>query len=98
MDMKTRWAILLLLPLAAAGCASSAPPSPCAPVAAAAAADPDDLEHQTSEQLARHMMELTGSAERGKQLAMALAEQMKNLPNLPPGFMDRFMANIHPED
>jgi hypothetical protein len=84
--------------LAATGCASSAPPAACAPVAAAAGAAPDDLEHQTSEQLARRVMELTGAGNLGKQMAAAMAEQLKKLPNTPPGFMDRFMANIHPDE
>jgi hypothetical protein len=102
--MKTRSPALLLLALAAAGCASTT--APCAPVVAApgaapavgAAAAPDDLDHQTSEQLARRVMELTGAGALGKQMAANMAVEMKKMPNLPPGFMDRLMANIHPED
>ena len=98
MDTRTRWPALLLMTLAAAGCASNAPPAPCAPTAVAAGAGPDDLDHQTSEQLARREMELSGAGNLGKQLAANMAEQMKKLPNMPPGFMDRFVANIHPEE
>jgi hypothetical protein len=98
MDRKTRWPGLLLLTLAAAGCASSAPPAPCTPAAAAAGSGPDDLEHQTSEQLARRVMELTGAGNLAKQLAATLAEQMKKLPNVRAGFTERFLANVHPEE
>jgi hypothetical protein len=98
MDMKTRWPAFLLVTLAAAGCASSAPPAPCVPAAAAPSVGQDDLERQTSEQLARRAMELTGAGNLGKQVAATLAEQMKKVPNMPPGFMDRFMANVHPEE
>jgi hypothetical protein len=95
MDVKVCWiAVSILAAAGGAGCASAPPPAPCAPAAAAA----DDLDKLTDEQLARRLMELTGAANLGKQMGAAMAEQMKKLPGMPPGFMDRFSANIHPEE
>jgi hypothetical protein len=102
MDMRTCWNVFLLLLLALAGCTSSAPPATYAPTAcpptAAVTPAPDGLEQETSEQLARRVMELTGAGTLGKQVAASTAVELKKLPNMPPGFMDQFMANIHPEE
>lgn len=98
MDKTTHWPAVVLLISAAAGCASSAPPAPCAPVAAANSTSTDDLERQTSEQLARRLLELTGAGKLAKQMAASLAESMKKMPGLPAGFVDRFTANLHAEE
>lgn len=99
MNVKVCWiAISLMIAVGGTGCASAAPPAPCAPAATAAGSAPDDLDKLTDEQLARRLMELTGAANLGKQVGTAMAEQMKKLPGMPPGFMDRFLANLHPDD
>jgi hypothetical protein len=95
MDVKVCWiAVSLMTAAGGIGCASAAPPAPCAPATTAT----DDLDKLTDEQLARRLMELTGAANLGKQMGAAMAEQMKKVPGMPPGFMDRFSANIHAEE
>jgi hypothetical protein len=99
MNVKVCWIALSLMTAAGGtGCASAGPPAPCAPTTTAAGTAPDDLDKLTDEQLARRLMELTGAANLGKQMGTAMAEQMKKMPGMPAGFMDRFSANIHPDE
>ena len=86
----------------AAACGGSAPTQ--APVTApasaapAAAAEPDDgLAKLSDEQVVRKLLEVTGASGLGKQVADSMMDSFRKMPNLPPGFIDRFMQNLHTE-
>jgi hypothetical protein len=92
-------------PVAASTTATPAPGAPAAPAGPAAAlttsvesSPADDVDKLSSEDLARKMLELTGSANIGKQIFDNIAESMKKMPGLPPGFAQRLEANARPED
>jgi len=98
MKMTKYILVLVILALAGVGCASSTGAGPCTPGSGATRASSDDLERLSNEELARRVMELTGAADLGKQVVEAMAEQMKDMPGLPPTFMDRVVASLRPED
>jgi hypothetical protein len=80
-------------------CASSPPPTTCAP--SSVALEPParaDLTKLTNEQLASKLLELSGAANLGKQVMDGMTESMKKLPGLPPGFLEQFRNNAHPEE
>jgi len=85
------------------GCAAASP-APQTPVASSgtisntAPASPDDgLAKLNSEQLTRKLLEVTGAADIGKQVADAMVESFRKMSSLPPGFVDRFKQNIQPD-
>lgn len=95
---------LLSLTLFVVGCAAASPqPAAVSPgtISNAAPAAPDHGDHGddglaklSSEQLARKLLEVTGAAELGKQVADGMIESFRKMPSLPPGFVDRFKQNV----
>jgi hypothetical protein len=84
---------------AATGCAPATGQAPCAPTAAASAAPPaDDLDAKSSEDLATELLDLTGAANLGKQIMDGMSDSMAKMPGLPPGFIDQFKKNAHPDE
>jgi len=90
-----------VLAMASAACAREAAPatSPARPPpAAAAAAEPDDgLAKLSDDELARKLLAVTGGADIGKQIADKMMDAFRAMPNIPPGFTERFKQNVHPE-
>jgi hypothetical protein len=90
----------LSLVLAAAlltGCGASASPaavaSPTAPPPCPVATDAS-LASMTDEQLVRKLLEVMGADKLGKQVADAMMDTFKKMPQLPPGFIERFKQNM----
>ena len=84
------------------GCAAASPQtaavSPGGTISNAAPTSPDDgLEKLSSEQLTRKLLEVTGAANLGKQVADGMMESFRKMSSLPPGFIDRFKQNLQPE-
>lgn len=92
---------LVLLTLFVVGCAAASPQtaavSPGTTSNAAPASPDDGLAKLSNEQLTRKMLEVTGAANLGKQVADGMLESFRKMPNLPPGFIDRFKQNIQPD-
>jgi uncharacterized protein len=90
------------------GCATAPPQGPTCPTAPAALAasgatappDPpaEDLASFTNEQLATRLLGLTGATQLGKQVMDGMTDNFAKLPGLPPGFLDKFRENVHPEE
>jgi uncharacterized protein len=87
------------------GCATTPPPAPACPTApltgtagVGSDAPSEDLAPLTSEQLATKLLELTGATHLGKQVMDGMAENFTKFPGLPPGFLDKFRENAHPEE
>ncbi len=74
-------------------CASTQSQAPCP----AAPAD-DALKQMSNEQLARKMLELTGSAKLGQQVMQSMGESLQKMPGMPSGFMAKLAANAKPDD
>jgi hypothetical protein len=94
---------LLTLLIGVLGCASAPAPCPAAPVAAACSpatpsASDSSLAQLTNEQVVRKLLELTGAGRLGKQVADGMVENLRKMPDLPAGFLDRFQQNIHTEE
>lgn len=49
------------------------------------------------EKLARELMALTGAADIGKQMMEGMANQFRQTPNVPTGFVDAFLELAEPE-
>jgi len=86
----------------ALGCGSpppqAAPPATPSSVSASAAAEADDgLGKLTDEQLVHKLLDVTGVSGLGKQVADNMMESFRRMPNLPPGFVDRFKQNLRTE-
>ena len=82
---------MMLWTLFVVGCAAAAPQT----TSNAVPAGPDDgLAKLSSEQLTRKLLEMTGAAELGKQVAEGMIESFRKMSSLPPGFVDRFKQNI----
>jgi uncharacterized protein len=96
--MRTWMPGVIAIAVSTLACASSPSGAPCAPAAASAQPTGDDLAGLTNEQLARKLLSLTGAENLGKQVLDGMAENLRKMPGLAPGFMDRFMANAKPED
>jgi len=84
------------------GCAAASPQtaavSPGGTISNAAPTSPDDgLEKLSSEQLTRKLLEVTGAANLGKQVADGMMESFRKMSSLPPGFIDRFKQNLQPD-
>jgi uncharacterized protein len=83
------------------GCAAASPQtaavSPGTTSSAAPVSPDDDLAKLSSEQLTRKLLEVSGAADLGKQVADGMLESFRKMSNLPPGFIDRFKQNIQPE-
>lgn len=83
------------------GCAAASPQTAVVSpgtISNAAPASPDDgLEKLNSEQLTRKLLEVTGAANLGKQVADGMMESFRKMSSLPPGFIDRFKQNIQPD-
>jgi hypothetical protein len=88
---------ILALAFSGLACASSTP-TPCAPTVASEQPAVENLAGLTSEQLARKLLSLMGAEHMGKQVLDGMSENLGKMPGLPPGFMDRFKANAHPEE
>jgi hypothetical protein len=90
---------VLPLALGSIACGSSPPPPAAAPAAPCPAATPKDdgLDKLTDEQVARKLLEVMGASQLGKQVADAMLENFRKMPQLPPGFIDRFKQNMHIE-
>jgi hypothetical protein len=71
-----------------------------APVAARAAragtASIDDDKEKDA--LVRRILTATRAAEMGKQVMKRMGEQLAKMPGLPPGFMDKFMSEVDPNE
>lgn len=89
-----QFAPCLVLAIALAGCAGSAPPPACD----ASAQSSKELQELDQEQLARKLVDVTMGKSLGEQILFATTEQLRRLPGLPEGFIDRFRANMKPED
>jgi hypothetical protein len=104
--MRLRVSALAALGFVGAGCASATPPAstcataPAASVASApgAEAPAEDLAPLTNDQLATKLLELTGAAHLGKQVMDGMTQNFSKFPGLPPGFLDKFRENAHPEE
>jgi hypothetical protein len=85
---------------AATGCAPATGQAPCAPTTVASATPPpaDDLDTKSSDDLATELLELTGAANLGKQIMDGMSDSMAKMPGLPPGFIDQFKKNAHPDE
>jgi hypothetical protein len=92
---------LALCTLFVVGCAAASPQTTAVSpgtISNAAPTSPDDgLEKLTSEQLTRKLLEVTGAANLGKQVADGMMESFRKMSSLPPGFIDRFKQNLKPE-
>jgi hypothetical protein len=58
----------------------------------------DGLDKLSNEQLARKMLELTGSAKLAQQVMVSMGESLQKMPGMPNGFMAKLTANARPED
>jgi hypothetical protein len=101
--MYARWvtlsvAILAMSSVACANASSLSPEVPACATPPSATAAGDDLAKLTDEQLARELLDLTGGANIGKQIGDKMMDSFRAMPNMPPGFIERFKANIHPEE
>jgi hypothetical protein len=88
---------VLPLALGLVACGSSPPPPATAPAAPCPTAKDDGLDKLTEEQLARKLLEVMGASQLGKQVADAMLENFRKMPQLPPGFIDRFKQNMNIE-
>jgi hypothetical protein len=77
--------------------AASGPAAPAPPISSPAprAAPDEGLARLSTEDLVRKVLELTGASRLGKQVAEGMVDNLHKMPNLPPGFLDRFQDNIH---
>lgn len=81
------------------GCGGSAPPLKEPATTSTSSSTPDDgLEAMTDEQLVRKLLEVTGAAQLGKQVGDSMIDTFRKMPNLPPGFLDRFQKNMHTDE
>lgn len=83
------------------GCAAASPQtaavSPGTTSTMAPTSPDDGLAKLSHEQLTRKLLEVTGSANLGKQVADGMIESFRKMSSLPPGFIDRFKQNIQPD-
>lgn len=93
------WTVLASVIMAslAVGCASTQTQPTCA-AATDRSSSADGLDKLSNEQLARKMLELTGSGKLGQQIMASMADSLQRLPGMPSGFMEKFQANAHPDD
>ena len=70
---------------------ASPPGSTCAAGASDVA---DGLAELSDEQLARKLLKVSGGVERSKMIGDSLMESLRKVPEMPPGFIDRFKQNI----
>jgi hypothetical protein len=103
--MRCQVFALMLSVCGGIGCATAPPQGPTCPTApaatvAAAPTDPpaEDLASLTNEQLATRLLGLTGASQLGKQVMDGMADNFAKLPGLPPGFLEKFRENVHPEE
>ena len=96
----------VVLVVALAGCGASSPTQapvttpacPPTPTSTAAQGGADDgLAKLGDEQIVRKLLEVTGAGGLGKQVADSMMDTFRKMPNLPPGFIDRFRQNLHTE-
>jgi uncharacterized protein len=72
---------------------SAGPATPASSPAPRSAAD-----DPSNEAIARKVLELTGASRLGKQVADGMVENLRKMPNLPPGFLDRFQNNVRTDE
>ena len=103
--MRCRVFALMLSVCGGIGCATAPPQGPTCPTVPAATVanapnDPpaEDLGALTNEQLATRLLGLTGATALGKQVMDGMTDNFAKLPGLPPGFVDKFRENVHPEE
>jgi hypothetical protein len=86
----------VLVASAAVGCASTQPQAKCA--SQPEKAPGEDFDKMSNEQLARKMMELTGSAKLAQQVMASMGESLQKMPGMPAGFMAKLQANARSDD
>ena len=103
--MRCRVFALMLSVCGGIGCATAPPQGPTCPTVPAATvanapsdAPAEDLGALTNEQLATRLLGLTGATTLGKQVMDGMTDNFAKLPGLPPGFVDKFRENVHPEE
>lgn len=83
------------------GCAAASPQtaavSPGTTSSAAPTTPDDGLAKLDNEQLTRKLLEVTGAASLGMQVADGMMESFRKMSSLPPGFIDRFKKNLRPD-
>ncbi len=52
----------------------------------------------TDEQLVRKLLDATGAAALGKQVGDSMIDTFQKMPNLPPGFLEKFKQNMHTDE
>jgi hypothetical protein len=86
------WALFVV------GCAAASPQAAAVrpeTTSNPAPTSPDDgLTKLSSEQLTRKLLEVTGAADLGKQVADGMMDSFGKMSSLPPGFIDRFKQNF----
>jgi uncharacterized protein len=99
--LKLSWLfpLALSLPLMT-GCGASAPPPNAASAGApcAGAGGNDGLDALTDDQLARKILVVTGAADLGKQVASSMMDSLSKMPNMPPGFLERFKQDMRVDE
>jgi len=91
-------ALVALTASSAIACAGPSQDGDPAHAPSGAAEPADGLDKLTDEQLVRKLLEVTGSADLGKQVAASMLDTFRKMPNLPPGFIDRFKQNLRVEE
>jgi uncharacterized protein len=97
--MRLRAFALSVLAASFVACAPAQPPMVTSPTTPTAAPAIDDgLDRLSSAELARRMFQDTGGAALAKQALDSMAASFRKMPGLPPGFIDRFLANADVND
>ncbi|MEO7110745.1 MAG: DUF2059 domain-containing protein [Polyangiaceae bacterium] len=99
-DLSPLGLVAAFLGFLTVGCGGSAPPlkEPATTSTSASPAQDDGLDAMTDEQLVRKLLEATGAAALGKQVGDSMIDTFRKMPNLPPGFLDRFKQNLHVDE
>lgn len=82
-----RWCLLAVLAVGCAHSGASTTPSETTP-SATRSPEPDAWERK--ERKVRRLMALSGAEETGKQMLVTMTGHFEQMPNVPPGFMEKF--------
>jgi hypothetical protein len=88
---------IFVLPLIACGGSQPSLKEP-ASTSTSASTTNDGLDAMTDEQLVRKLLDVTGAAQLGKQVGDGMIDAFKKMPNLPPGFLDKFKQNMRTDE